>query len=333
MSPAIPIDPPRPARPREAARILAPPLAGLLVIAALLHLVDRLDRPRPLPVTDADRTILHHQLRAAPRAGGADVLLVGDSSCLMDVIASDLGRATGRPVRNLGTFSYLGLPEFGDLAARALAARPPGAEPPTVVLLLHPRFLRLGTGDDAFVGMYHALASGRSPREPAGWRGTLARHGGAVTFRDRVETRLRPFPLRGAFGRHYGFHRGLGAHLEREDGSLLDPHADAIDPAGPPDAIPVAPRLEAAARVFRDRVPRPVRLLVGITPVPGAGADADAGPDAGEALGILRAWLDADAVLGNLPAAMPADQFATATHLNDTGRRAYTALLAAALAR
>src|SRR5438132_267968 len=82
------------------------PLALLPLLAGFLHFGKGL-LPAPRPALDVDRTIIVHQAEAARSPQNATVLLVGDSSCLMDVSARQLAAGLQQPVLNLGTLSYL----------------------------------------------------------------------------------------------------------------------------------------------------------------------------------------------------------------------------------
>src|SRR5258706_16426493 len=108
-------------------RLFMPTIAFLFIFAAFLHVSAKLHLlPRPRPAFDTDRTILCHQADAARSAEPAAVLLIGDSSCLMDLSARALGERLGTSVLDLATFSYLGLPDYAALIqARAASHAPP----------------------------------------------------------------------------------------------------------------------------------------------------------------------------------------------------------------
>ena len=86
--------------PRDLARLLAPTLVFVTLAAGLLHAATRLNLlPRPRPTLDVDRTIMIHKIEASGSRQDAEVLLMGDSSCLMDLSAVKLTREIGRPVK------------------------------------------------------------------------------------------------------------------------------------------------------------------------------------------------------------------------------------------
>ena len=116
--------------PKDLLRRLAMPLLPMAVFAALMHagaLVRLL--PAPRPTLDIDRTLLVHQAEASRARHDADVLLLGDSSCLMDVDAKQLGNQLGRPALNLGTLSYLDLNAAAALLRRKRKAFRPCETP------------------------------------------------------------------------------------------------------------------------------------------------------------------------------------------------------------
>src|SRR5215510_14013984 len=91
-------------------KLIGGPLVPVAAFAMTMHLGAAVKLfPPPRPTLDIDRTILLHQAEASRTRQDADVLLLGDSSCLMNVSTRQL--AEGLPgqhrVLNLGTLSYL----------------------------------------------------------------------------------------------------------------------------------------------------------------------------------------------------------------------------------
>ena len=96
--------------PRHLIRLVGCPLVMLALCTAALHLGARSNfLPAPRPTLDTERTILIHQADTARQPREAELLLLGDSSCLMDVSARQLGEQLKRPALSLATFSYLDL--------------------------------------------------------------------------------------------------------------------------------------------------------------------------------------------------------------------------------
>ena len=191
--------------------------AGAVVLALSLVLHATLAMgwwPKRWPATDVDRTILTHQIASAERAHDAAVVLVGDSSCLMDIDAALLGRLTGQRVLNLGTLSYLGLDAHETLLRRYLAHNPP---PTDVILALHPEALRQISPSPVHEQFFARQVGGTSGA-PAAFSLEYVRHAtGMAALRDRLITRTASVPLTGAFGRTYKF----ASEVERYLGSAF----------------------------------------------------------------------------------------------------------------
>src|ERR1043165_5713658 len=95
---------------KDLLRLVGGPLVAVVLFALVLHAGARLGLlPAPRPTLDADRTVIIHQAEASRVRSDAEVLLLGDSSCLMDVDARRLGAALGHRVLNLGLNSHLDL--------------------------------------------------------------------------------------------------------------------------------------------------------------------------------------------------------------------------------
>ena len=94
----------------------------------------------------------------------------------------------------------------------------------------------------------------------------------------------------------------------------------------------LAASLENGARQFKAALPPGVKLFVGLTPVPEQLAGRDFASTHAEILRLWGAWLGADALLTNLPATLPNDQFARSTHLKPQAVPDYTTALANSLA-
>ena len=281
--------------------------------------------PPPRPALDTERTVLFHQADACRSTNQAEVLLLGDSSCLMNVSARLLEERLRRPVLNLGTFSFL------DLQAQSLFLREFNrhqANPPRVVVLLqHPEALRRLGSDNYYVATLTNYWAGRDYCEPESLAGRLSCWLGLEIFNGRLRSRL-PMPLPGAYGRRYGFNKDLEQFMSREKGSAVDP--EQISLSGNPE-FRLAATLERASRAFRAAVPAGTKLIAGITPVPARFAGPRYVTRQAE---LLRAWgqmLQADLILTNLPPALPDHAFARTTHLREDEIPAYTESLAAAL--
>jgi hypothetical protein len=308
-------------------QVAAPPLVPLAAFALLMHLGAELHLlPRPRPTLDIDRTILIHQAESSGRVQDAQVLLLGDSSCLMDVSAKQLGERLGRPVLGLGTLSYLDLNAYAALLRRYAAANPGRLR--AVVLLMHPEALRR-TGPEAWHEQaLERFLAGVDDRPSNGLGGHLDRLLGLQIFRGRLLSRLLPRPLAGTYGRFYGFTTDLERFLTPHRGSAIDPETLALRGNA---EYRLAPQLKTASAAFRAAVPAGVKLFVAITPVPETFVSTNYPSVHRRMLSEWGQWLGADGTLADLPATLPDPLFARPTHLNAAGQRAYTELLAQTL--
>ena len=313
----------------EVLRLAARLGLGVVLAAAALHLLNRLELlPAPVPA-DIDRTILSGKARLALEAPPASLVVVGDSSCLMDVDAPLLSHLlASESVLNLGTLSYLDLNAHGELLDR-FARRHPGSGPATVVVLLHPEALRWGTPRDEFTGYLHKRLDTARPRDslsPA--RSTADAWLGGPILRERVVQPRVPSPLPGSFGIGYGCNWGLGETLVRRQGSLTDPERfDAATLRGNAE-YRLGNGIEAASLGFARFRPPGSQLVVGITPVPESFAAEGHDAKVRAMLETWARWMGADRALTNLPGRLPDSLFATHTHLNAEGAALFTRRLA-----
>lgn len=325
--------------PRKTAPIVLGPILALILIGALFHLLSRAGTlPPPWPMLDMDRTILLHQAWAASQRHNAQMLFVGDSSCLMNVDVTELSDTLAKPTLNLATFSYVDLESHARLVNRFAQINP--GQPDTVVLLIHPQTLRLGEPSAYHTALLRTALSLQPPTgtrnpniepiSPVSWirKADLL---GINLVRERLFGRLIPLPLPGQYGRVYGFTHDLWNKLSAHQGSLVDPHT--FDPATTRanTEFRITPRFQKEAQLFRQICPPNTRIAVGLTPLPVSAAQPDNDRVYREMLADLGRWLDADLLLTELPTTMPDAQFATLTHLNAHGRQLFTTLLAAEL--
>ena len=311
---------------RDLLRLTVIPIIVCLVFTTLM-LVGASARilPAPKPILDTDRTILIHQAEASHHASSFDIILIGDSSCLMDVNARQLSQLTGKRVLNLGTLSHVTLQMHQFLLNQSLRSN---TQSKTVALLMHPESLRLASRAAYFDGIIRGYFKGRDS-----WDGdtTFLRATGADIFRHRLLTRALPIPLAGEYGQHFGFNKNLWDHLTENNGSALDPHTyPATTPPGNPE-YRLAPQLESPSTNFLSLLPPNIRLLVGITPSPSDYAYRNHSENCRAMLETWSQWLNAHNALTNLPFVLPPTHFATTTHLNARGVSEYTALLAQSL--
>lgn len=311
-------------------RALAPTVATTGLFALILHAAAVVGwLPPPRPTLDVDRTILVHQAESSRLPHAARTVLIGDSSCLMDVSATALGEALGEPVINLATLSYLDLPTHAALIREYVRANPGRLE--RVVLLMHPETLRLRAVPGYFRRQIEDFLAGRDSPTHTGAAEWIESALGVTRLRGRLLSRALPWPLPGEWGRFYGFARDLEAFLAAHGGSAVDPRR--FDPArehGSAD-YRLAPRFEPESRRFRESLPDGVELCVGITPAPASFVLPDHAPRCRAMLRQWGAWLAADRRLEELPPVLADDRFASRAHLNARAGAAYTRQLAHAL--
>lgn len=305
------------------ARVIVPAvlLAGIVRFGAASGLL-----PGPWPALDVDRTILTHQVNASRTPQDADIVLIGDSSCLMDVSALELDRQFGREHRpiNLATSMYTGLGGYASMLSRYGEVNPGRTR--LVILLVHPEMLRGIAPPSDYLLFLSDLYAGADPREPGSFYSQVRGLFGLNILENRLLARC-PLPLPGEYGRDYGFNLNLYAYMDRERGSASDPHCYVPAPGQGDAEYRLAPALEPEALSFRAAMPPGARLLVGLTPVPESFATAGHAAKSRQILLQWGRWLQADC-LSNLPATIPDALFASPTHLNRQGTATYTVLLA-----
>ena len=324
----------------DLARLVAATALPVLLLAGIIHGIAALGwLPRPKPLLDIDRTILLHQASAAEQGGQASLLLIGDSSCLMDAAPLKLQLALGVETRNLATLSYVDLVTQARLASNYWhhASTPEPItrtldRPRTVLLLMHPDALRLGELPEQHSEIIDDFWAKRDASRGASERWTIPERAMAVdVLQGRLIGRALPRALPARFGDAYGFTHSLWHAMDLEAGGVIDPNEyTTASGAGRPE-YRIAARAERESRAFKRLLPASVKLVVGLTPLPEGFAEGGY-PDVARLL--LTRWagyLGADLALMDLPATMPDRYFASTTHLNANGRGLFSSHLAGAL--
>lgn len=295
-------------------------LGGLVRMGTLLP-----GLPSPRPTLDVDRSVIVHQIDLSRESKAAEIILIGDSSCLMNVDAGLLMELSGAETVNLGALSFLNLQAFARLLANRVSAQ---AElPDTVVLLTHPDFVRKNSASRAHLEVFDTYSNKQDHYYGLGawWnpRRLLATHVIEGRFLSRV-----PSPLSGAFGDFYGFTDELLAHMDAHYGSAIDPrNLDVGELRGSSDYRVASYHKRLAESVLK-AVPEGCRLFVGLSPVPVSFPSV--GFDEAYAR-LLQQWAEVFpgcVPLADLPATLEDDQFATKTHLVASARGGYTRRLA-----
>lgn len=303
-------------------------LAGLGLAIALgslalhaLHWAGVLPRPTP---TELEAVIIAEKARLARISEPAEVLLLGDSSCLMDVDAPELERLLGRTVVNLGTVSYLGLSAQKELMAEFIRSH--ATAPKWIVVLMHPEALRRSESVPGYESFLRRELAGKGGGSGLAVPTRFEVVTGADLLRGRVLSSVIPTLLPGGFGTEYGSNWELIRVLGRNAGSLVEPGTfDAMEDVGSHE-YRLAAGLEGVSQDFRTSVPDSCRICVGITPVAAPFAKTDYAETHATLLSTWAGWMNAEGL--DLPATLPVDQFASRTHLNARGVRAFTHVLA-----
>ena len=310
-------------------RLTAGPAVTVAAFAVLMHLGAASGLlPAPRPTLDTDRTIVIHQADASRGRDNARILLVGDTSCLMNVSARQLAGELKQPALNLATLSFLDA-GAGARQVRAFVRANP-AQLQAVVLLTHPEALRRIGAEPYHLAVLTNYLAGTDHHRSESASGQLAWVLGLDIFKGRLLARTRPSPVPGEFGRTCGFSANVASPLTAARGSLEE--LDSLPLLGSGE-FRLAESLQAGAREFRSAMPPGAKLFVGLTPVP----EKIIRPEQREVVRtILRQWgdwLGADAILDDLPTSLPDEKFARSTHLTPDAVPEYTATLARSLAR
>jgi hypothetical protein len=314
--------------PRDLGYLLASLIVPLIVLAVLLRLGALSGvLPPPWPALDLEHTVLTHQAVASQTQGKSDILLIGDSSCLMNVSASQLEELYGgahQPV-NLGTFMYLGLDGYAAMLSRYAAVNPGRLR--TVVVLVHPEMLRGVAPIPQYLQFVSTVYSGDDYGEADSILGQLRGLFGLDIFQSRLLSRM-PLPLPKEYGRFYGFNLDLYNFMERHHGSAVDPHQYRPSPGQGNAEYRLAAALETGCKALRAAVPPEAKLIVGLSPIPESFAPTNYPTRWEQLLRRWGQWTGADQVLTDLPATLPDSCFASTTHLNEQGAARYTRSLA-----
>jgi hypothetical protein len=310
---------------REVMGLVLGPLFLPVAFALCMHLASILGvLAHPKPMLDVDRTILLHQAEASRIPSGANIVLIGDSSCLMDVSALKLERVLGptNRVLNLGSLSYLNLASQAVLLRNYIQANPTSVK--MIVLLMHPESLRLGSRDAYFADVLNSYLAGQDHRAS---NARFSWWSGSGDFKARVLSRILPAPLPGAYGFYYGFSWNLWKRLSAHNGSAIDPRTYQRQSGSGSAEYRLARTLEQDSQLFRSEIPARTRLVVGITPSPESHLLPGHKETCAQMLQQWSQWLGASGTL-SLPCSLEDLFFASTTHLNTKGIEIYTDLLA-----
>jgi hypothetical protein len=314
--------------PRDLGGLLASLIVPVIILAVFLRLGALSGvLPRPWPALDLEHTVLTHQAIASQTPGKPDILLMGDSSCLMNISGSHLEELYGgthKPV-NLGTFMYLGLNGYAAMLSQYTSVNPGRVR--TVVVLMHPEMLRGVEPIPQYLRFVSTIYSGEDYGDPDSTLGQLRGLFGLDIFQSRLLSRM-PLPLPKEYGRFYGFNLDLYSFMNRHCGSAADPHQYQAAPGQGNAEYRLAAAMEPGCKALRTAVPLEAKLVVALSPIPESFAPTNYATRWGQLLRQWGQWMGADQVMTNLPATLPDSCFASTTHLNQQGAARYTRSLA-----
>ncbi|MEK7685459.1 MAG: hypothetical protein AAB466_08555 [Verrucomicrobiota bacterium] len=318
---------------RDLARLILPPLLALALCSILIHAGNALGLlPPPQPILDPDKTILFHQSRASQSKQDAEIVLIGDSSCMAGVDALQLSERLpgGPPVINLALIIGLGLDVYEEALNQFLIHNPEQVR--VAVLLVTPQKLKKEDDNSYFATLWRSLSDGLTgpPAEQPPDR--ISELLGMRLFRLHLLTYLLAVPLNGERTGFYGFSSAMRDYLTVHHGSLVDPGTYNPVRRAQETNYFLSPAFGQESRHFRARLPPEVQLVAGLMPVPETHVGRDYRTKQTELLRQWNQWLQADHLLTNLPATLPDGLFASGAHLNEHGQRRFTALLAVELA-
>lgn len=316
-------------------RTLAGPVAAAALLAVVLHVAGAFQLlPQGAP-GNLDQALLREKVRLAsdPNAA-APVLILGDSSALMNVSARLLAEELGTPVLNLATLSHVDLAAQAELLRRHLATHP--AAPTDLILLLHPEALWRGPGAQPLGQHLRALLDQNAPGAPGATPSfqapaSLSETLGGRLIREHLIQALLPTPLRGAFGHAHGTTWEIARELRRQNGSLQDPSTFQPGSEAPRTEYRLDPAQCTASEALQAEVPATTRLWLGLTPSPESVTDARS---VARRRSLLDAWarcLRPHQVLAQLPESQPDADFASLTHLRPAAVPAFTRRLGQAM--
>jgi hypothetical protein len=253
---------------------------------------------------------------------------------MVDVDALGLSsQLPGHPaVMNLGLLIWLGLGSYGEALSDFASANP--GQVHDVVLLVTPRKLTLegDVNQEKFWrqirGEYH-----ESHRLVTG-SGGLPDWLGIHVLRQNLLSHLLTAPLRGqgAGTEFFGFSSQVDAYMTSHHGSLVNFGTVSRCRRLQPMNLAPAAELEAESHSFRAKVPSGAKLLIGLTPVAQSYCSPEQERNRAALLSQWDQWIKADIVLTNLPSTLPDVLFADEGHLNASGQKRFTSLLARVLA-
>ena len=267
---------------------------------------------------DVDRVIISNKVNLSKVENNAEILLIGDSSCLMNIDANKFSDISGKKTYNLGTLSYLDFESYGTLLTNALNNN---KEVSLVCLFLHPEFLRRVTPSDTHIAFFRSCNNDV--------------HGFNTNTDNLIYSLLNlnifedvfygktPIPLKNSFRQHYGFTTFLDKYLYEHNGSAIDPRVfDSMMDHGNVLYKITDKKIDQLIK-FTALVPNDCKFMLCLSPVPNVITGINYSGTMQSMIEKIIKNVKIDNIL-QMPFTLPANDFATKTHLNSASRVAYT---------
>ena len=318
---------------RDLARLALPTLLVLAGLSAGLRIGHKLGWLPAVPISlDPETMVLAHQSLASHTGPPAEVIVTGDSTCLLGVDGLELSRALPGQARALNLALYIGLDlgVYGAVVSDFAAAHPGRVR--VVVLLLTPTKLAGTATSEQGKAMWRQIQAAERSGEPPGKSAQGTDWLGAQLLREHVLSHWLATPLHGSGAAFFGFASEVDAYMGEHYGSPLSFGTFKALPGAARSEWTLVPEFEAETRAFRAQIPAGVKLCVGLTPgAAGASAPGEV-PRRRALLEEWNRWMNADVLLTNLPPALPDVFFSGGGHMNAAGQKRFTHLLARELA-
>ncbi|HVE89274.1 MAG TPA: hypothetical protein VNA44_06185 [Burkholderiaceae bacterium] len=319
-------------------RELAPLAAVVAVLLGVLLVVfagaqdDAQHRKHP----SVDHLIVDTQLGRLRERKPFDLALLGDSSCLMGIVASLLRDELKIEAENYCTIGYIGPAGYAAMIHEMATDQP---RPPWIILAIHPiQFVRDASWESWVA--YVARSNEQNNRVPLTIQNALA------FAREYLDRTVVYAPMPGSFALYYGGTGTVETELRTSRGSMLDPgyglragSAQLLEAQTSPPGFGAISNItpnEAfmdALIVLASRMRiAHARVLLLVTPVPAGVLGAREYAELNTVRGNIAQTLGLSPVdILDMPLQMPAAYFSSQTHLNRWGRVRYTEHLAKAL--
>ncbi len=270
--------------------------------------------------------LISTQIDRAETIPSADILIVGDSSGLMDIRPILLSQIIDRKVESLATVAYAGPRGIASILDR-LSAR--HIEPQVVILVLHaaalPKLKEWSSWTDRIV---HGPP--KRAIEMNLFQGALGKMNDLVS----------PFvfrPLEGAYGSYYGDSSNFEAFIRQNHGGAIEPRPREASDDSPVSKLDWCCSFEMSD-IFRSEIPilrkslskfPNAKVWLLISPLPSRWATPQERANRAFAISeLLRGLRLRKSVILDTPAYWPSREFSVPTHLYESAAPRFTRLLA-----